>query len=202
VGRPLIVSTGMAHLSEVEAAVRTIREAGNQEFTLLHCVSNYPADPGDVNLKAMGTMAAAFGVPVGYSDHTLGLAIPVAAVAMGASVIEKHLTLDQNLPGPDHRASLEPDEFMEMVQSIRRVEAAKGHGRKEPAESEANTASVARKFLVASQDIPAGSTLTEEMIALKRAGSGLEPGMLPHLIGRATKEAIPANGIILLEFLA
>lgn len=202
IGKPLIVSTGMAYLSEVEAAVRTIRETGNQDFTLLHCVSNYPADPSDVNLKAMQTMSAAFGVPVGYSDHTLGNEVPVAAVAMGASIIEKHLTLDNDLPGPDHRASLEPAQFVEMVQSIRRVEAAVGHGRKEPAPSEADTASVARKFLVAARDVPAGTTLTEELIALKRAGSGLEPAMLPYLIGRATKEPIPANGVIKLELLA
>lgn len=201
-GRPIIVSTGMAYLSEVEAAVHTIEEAGNQEFTLLQCVSNYPANPSDVNLSAMATMSAAFGTPVGYSDHTMGSEIPLAAVAMGAAIIEKHLTLDQSLPGPDHRASLEPNEFAEMVRNIRNVEAAMGHGRKEPATSEADTASVARKFLVASEDLPAGTILTKGSIALKRAGSGLEPAMLSHLIGRTTKETIPANSLIKLEHLA
>ena len=120
-GKPLVVSTGMSYLSEVEAAVQTIEKAGNREFVLLHCVSNYPAEPGDINLNAMGTMETAFGVPVGYSDHTVGIEIPTAAVALGATVIEKHLTLDCTLPGPDHRASLEPGGFAEMVKSIRSV---------------------------------------------------------------------------------
>jgi N,N'-diacetyllegionaminate synthase len=201
-GKPMIVSTGMAYLSEVETAVHTIEKTGNREYTLLHCVSNYPADPADVNLMAMGTMLAAFGVPVGYSDHTLGIDVPIAAVALGASVVEKHLTLDQSLPGPDHRASLEPGQFKAMVSGIRNVESALGHGRKEPAASEANTASVARKSLVAAQDIAAGAVLTEALVAIKRPGTGLPPAVRPHLVGRTARKLIPAGTQISLEMLA
>ena len=201
-GKPMIVSTSMAFLSEVETAVRTIEEAGNREFTLLHCVSNYPADPADANLLAMRTMSTAFGVPVGYSDHTPGIEVAIAAVVLGACVIEKHLTLDRNMPGPDHRASLEPDEFAAMVRGIRTAEAALGHGRKEPVASEANTASVARKSLIAERDIPAGTTLTEELIAIKRPGTGLPPAMRPYLIGRTVRTPIPAGALITLDMLA
>jgi len=195
-GKPMIVSTGMAYLSEVEAAVRAIQDAGNQQYMLLHCVSNYPADPADINLRAMGTMAAAFGVPIGYSDHTMGSEISIAAVAMGACVIEKHLTLDRTLSGPDHMASLEPEEFANMVLGIRNVESALGHGRKEPADSEASTTSVARKSLVAARDIPEGATLTEELVVAKRPGTGLPPAMLQYLIGRSTRSAIPKSTLI------
>ncbi len=200
-GKPMIVSTGMAYLGEVEAALRVIREAGNPDLVLLHCVSNYPADPADVNLSAMGTMAAAFGVPVGYSDHTLGIEVPIAAVALGACMIEKHLTLDRSLPGPDHRASLEPEELTAMVRGIRVVESAIGHGRKEPAASEASTAAVGRKSLVASRNIPAGTELTLDLIAIKRPGTGLPPAMREHLIGRRAQVDIPADSLITLEML-
>lgn len=200
-GKPMIVSTGMANLGEVEAAVKTIENAGNQDLVLLHCVSYYPADPADVNLYAMRTMATAFGVPVGYSDHTLGIEVALAAVALGACVIEKHFTLDRSLPGPDHRASLEPDELAALVQGIRTVEAALGHGRKEPAISEMDTAAVARKSLVAARDIPAGTALSEELIAVKRPGTGLPPAMRPYLVGRAVRVSIPAGALLKLEML-
>ena len=200
-GKPMIVSTGMASLGEVEKAVRTIEEAGNREFVLLHCVSNYPADPADVNLRAMQTMAAAFGMPVGYSDHTLGIELPIAAVALGACVIEKHFTLDRNLPGPDHRASLEPDELVAMVKDVRTVEAALGHGRKEPAASEAATAAAARKSMVAARDIPAGTKLTEDLIAFKRPGTGLPSPMLPYVVGRTVRDRTPAGALLTLEML-
>jgi N-acetylneuraminate synthase len=198
-GKPMIVSTGMSYLSEVEAAVRTIEAAGNRQLVLLHCVSNYPAEPGDANLLAMRTMATAFGVPVGYSDHTPGIEVPMAAVALGACIIEKHLTLDRSLPGPDHRASLEPEEFAAMVRGIRTVESSLGHGRKEPAASEANTAYVARKSLVAARDIQAGTVLTEELIAIKRPGTGLPSVMLPYLVGRTLRIPVPAGQLLKLE---
>jgi N,N'-diacetyllegionaminate synthase len=201
-GKPMIVSTGMAHLGEVEAAVHTIEEAGNQDLVLLHCVSNYPAEPADVNLRAMLTMATAFGVPIGYSDHTLGTEVALAAVAMGACVIEKHFTLDRNLPGPDHRSSLEPIELAAMVQGIRKVESALGHGRKEPVPNEAETTAVARKSLVAARDIPAGTKMTEELIAIKRPGTGLPPFMRPYLVGRTARTDIPAGTLLTLEMLA
>ena len=198
----MIVSSGMSYLGEVETAVRTIEEVGNHDFVLLHCVSNYPADPSDVNLRAMQTLATAFDVPVGYSDHTLGIEVAIAAVALGACVIEKHFTLDRGLPGPDHRASLEPAELVALVRGIRTVEAALGHGRKEPAASEANTAAVARRSLVAAQEIPAGAVLTEELIAIKRPGTGLPPAMRPYLIGRTARTTIPAGALLTLEMLA
>jgi N,N'-diacetyllegionaminate synthase len=150
----------------------------------------------------MQTMATAFGLPVGYSDHTPGIEIAIAAVVLGACVIEKHFTLDHNLPGPDHRASLEPGELTALVRGIRTVEASLGHGRKEPAASEANTAAVARRSLVAARDIPAGTTLTEELIAIKRPGTGLPPAMRSYLIGRTARMDIPAGTLFSLEMLA
>ncbi|MBN1887076.1 MAG: N-acetylneuraminate synthase [Thermoflexales bacterium] len=201
-GKAMIVSTGMASLGEVETAVRSIEETGNENLVLLHCVSNYPANPADINLRAMKTMATAFGVPVGYSDHTLGIEVALAAVAVGACVIEKHFTLDHTLPGPDHRASLEPGELAGLVRGIRTVEAALGHGRKEPAASEANTAAVARRSLVAACDISEGSLLTEAMVAIKRPGSGLPPAMRGYVLGRTARETIPAGTLITLEMLA
>jgi N,N'-diacetyllegionaminate synthase len=201
-GKPMIVSTGMAYLGEVEAAVHTIEKAGNQDLVLLHCVSNYPAEPADVNLRAMLTMATAFGVPIGYSDHTLGTEVALAAVAMGACVIEKHFTLDRNLPGPDHRSSLEPIELAAMVQGIRKVESALGHGRKEPVPNEAETTAVARKSLVAARDIAAGTKMTEELMAIKRPGTGMPPFMRPYLVGRTARTDIPAGTLLTLEMLA
>lgn len=200
-GKPLIVSTGMAYMGEVEAAVRTIQQAGNNKLILLHCVSSYPTQFADVNLRAMLTMLAAFGVPVGYSDHTLGIEVALAAVALGACVIEKHFTLDRNLPGPDHRASVEPHELTALVQGARIVEAALGHGRKEPSACEANTAAAARKSLVAACDISAGTRLTEDLIAIRRPGTGLPPSMLPYIIGRTARTEIPAGALICLEWL-
>ncbi len=183
-GRPLIVSTGMSYLGEVEKAVRAIESTGNTQFVLLHCVSNYPAAPEDINLSAMKTMATAFNTLVGYSDHTEGLEIAFASVAMGACVLEKHFTLDRELPGPDHRASIEPEQFAALIQGVRSIEAALGDGRKQPAASEADTASVARKSLVAAAALKAGTVITEEMVAIRRPGTGLLPDLYPMLIGR------------------
>ncbi|MBU0595813.1 N-acetylneuraminate synthase, partial [Candidatus Bipolaricaulota bacterium] len=194
--RPIVLSTGMSTLIEVEEAIRTIERAGSGDLLLLHCVSNYPADPGDVNLRAMGTMADAWGYPVGYSDHTRGIAIALAAVAMGACVIEKHFTLDRHLPGPDHRASLEPEELRQMVDGIRAVEAALGTGRKEPAKSEAEMRDLVRRSIVAAMDVEAGAVLTEEMLACKRPGTGLPPSMLPRVVGRRLREAVTADTLI------
>lgn len=199
--RPMIVSTGMASLKEVETAVKVIRRAGNDALVLLHCVSSYPASPEDANLLAMETLRKTFGLPVGFSDHTQGIEVALAAVALGACVIEKHFTLDRDLPGPDHRSSLEPDEFKALIKGIRKVEMSLGDGQKKPRASEANTAAVARKSLVASQDIPAGAKLTEELIAIKRPGTGLSPAMRSKLIGRITRRAIRADTLFNLEML-
>jgi len=200
-GKPVMLSTGMSYLSEVDEAVRLIQNTGNDQIVVLHCVSNYPAKLEDINLKAMLTMASAFQIPVGYSDHTLGYAIALAARALGACVIEKHLTLDSNMPGPDQRASLEPLEFKHMVKGVRYIEPALGHGRKIPASGEANTALVARKSLVAASDIPAGAKLSEELIAIKRPGYGIPPAMLPYIIGRTVRQKIDAGTLITLEIL-
>ncbi len=201
-GKPMIVSTGMASLGEVEAAVQAIEGSGNDQFLLLHCVSNYPADAADVNLRAMETLAAAFGVPVGYSDHTLGNEVSLAAVALGACVIEKHLTLDCNLPGPDHAASSEPDGLAALVRGIRTIEAALGNGRKQQTNSERSTAAVARKSLVAARAISEGEVLTADTIAVRRPGTGLPPNLRPALLGRTARRAIPVGTLLTLDMVA
>ncbi len=201
-GRPLILSTGMSYLGEVDTAVRTIEQSGNPPLALLHCVSNYPAAAEDVNLRAMETMRVAFGVPVGYSDHTTGDEVTLAAVALGACIIEKHFTLDRELPGPDHRASLEPAELAAAVRGIRKVEAALGSGRKEPAASEANTAEVARRSLVLARDLPAGTTLTAEMMVLRRPGTGLAAALRPLLVGRVLRQDTAAGTLLSLDLLS
>jgi N,N'-diacetyllegionaminate synthase len=198
-GKPMLVSTGMASLEEVRAAVDCIRQHGNPPLVLLQCVSNYPAEPRDVNLRAMETMASAFGVPVGYSDHTDGSEVALAAVALGACVIEKHLTLDRNLPGPDHKASSEPAEFAALVRGIRRVESALGTGRKEPAASEADTAAVARKSIVASRALRAGVVLGPDDLAVQRPGTGIPPRAMSQVIGRTLRVDVPAGGLIQLS---
>ena len=201
-GKPMIVSTGMANINEVATALNTIESSGHPYVVLLQCTSNYPADPANANLRAMLTMEAAFGVPVGYSDHTPGIQVPLAAVALGACVVEKHFTLDCGLPGPDHRASLEPRELTELVEGVRIVEASMGDGRKQPNASEANTAAVARKSLVAARDIHAGATITEDLVAIKRPGSGLPPSMLPHVVGRSLRVDIDEDTLFSLEMFA
>ena len=200
-GKPMILSTGMSDLGEVEAAVKAIEDTGNRDLILLHCVSNYPAAPDDVNLRAMHTLAAAFGTPVGYSDHTEGIEIALAAVAMGACFIEKHFTLDRNLPGPDHQASLEPNELTRMVRGIRTIESAMGDGRKQPAASEAATASVARRSLVAARDIAAGTVLRDDMVKAMRPGTGLPPAMRACVIDRTLRRDVSKGELLQLEML-
>jgi N,N'-diacetyllegionaminate synthase len=195
-GCPLIVSTGMSTLDEVQRAVETIRSTGNQQLVLLQCVSNYPAQPSSVNLRAMHTLANAFDVPVGYSDHTAGTEIASAAVALGGCVVEKHFTISRDLPGPDHQASLEPDELAAMVRCIRNVEAALGDGNKRPVLEEANTAAVARRSLVAAQYIQEGTVMTEGLIAILRPGTGLPPDMRPQLVGRRVRHDIEPGTLL------
>jgi N,N'-diacetyllegionaminate synthase len=195
-GRPVIMSTGMATLGEVETAVHEVRAAGNPHLVVLHCVTNYPARPADVNLKAMDTMARAFGVPVGYSDHTRGIEVALAAVALGACIVEKHFTLDRRLEGPDHKASLEPHELEALVKGIRIVEAALGDGRKEPCADEREILPVARRSVVVVRDLPNGSVLTADAVACKRPGTGMAPSMLPHILGRRTIRSISAGELL------
>src|ERR1700674_614875 len=200
-GRCLIVSTGMSDMDEVSAAVSAIRETAAVPIVLLHCVSLYPAPAAGSNLRAMDAMRSAFGVPVGYSDHTEGVAVALAAVALGADMIEKHLTLDRTLPGPDHAASLEPGELRTLVMGIRDVEAARSDGVKRPLPEEAETAAVARKSLVAAVDIPAGTVIGREMLSVKRPGTGLPPGRLDSVVGRQARTAITAGSVITAEML-
>lgn len=200
-GKPTILSTGMASLAEVEAALSILRTAGNRDLALLHCVSNYPASAADANLRAMKTMADAFGVPVGYSDHTVGIEVSLAAVALGASIIEKHFTLDKELPGPDHKASLSPDELAALVRGARRVEASLGHGRKEPTPAEAGTAAVARRSVAAARDIAAGETIDASDLECLRPGTGIPPARLRELVGRRTAAAVKAGTLLTWEML-
>ncbi len=182
-GKPVVMSTGMCEMVEIEAAIRALRENGTKEIKLLHCNTEYPTPFEDVNLKAMKTMRDAFGLEVGYSDHTQGIEVPVAAVALGATVIEKHFTLDRNMEGPDHKASLEPDELAEMVQSIRHIEKALGSGDKTPSPSEKKNIAVARKSIVARRAIKVGEELTEDNITVKRPGFGISPMKMFEVIG-------------------
>jgi sialic acid synthase SpsE len=195
------MNEGMSDLAEVATAVRTIEEAGNHQFALLHCVSCYPAEPAEANLRAMHTMAAAFRVPVGFSDHTLGLEVSLAAAALGASIIEKHFTLDRTWPGPDHRASLEPDELAALVRGVRRVEQSLGDGRKVATPNETKTAAVVRRSLVAAQDLAAGTRLTERHIAIKRPGTGIVPSMRGYVIGRILRVDVRAGTLLELGML-
>ena len=200
-GKPIILSTGMSSLVDVGQAVELIQGTGNHQLALLHCVSTYPADPSDVNLRAMITMRSAYQLPVGYSDHTPGIEVALAAVALGACIIEKHFTLDRDMPGPDHRASIEPETLKRLVKGIRTVESALGHGRKVPANSEANTAAVARRSLVAARDLKAGEKITEDDILLRRPGTGLPPSMMSFMIGLTLKMDVPAGVVITREML-
>ncbi len=194
--KPIILSTGMATLGEVEEAVSYLRQHGAQEIVLLHCTTSYPAPIHSVNLRAMETMSCAFKVPVGYSDHTEGITIPIAAAAMGAKVIEKHFTLDRSLPGPDHRASLEPDELKAMVLAIRDVERASGDGVKCQNLVEDNTKKIGRRSIVARYDIDVGDLLSERNITVKRPGTGINPKYFFQIIGKKTKKRINMNAQI------
>ncbi|MBV8632569.1 MAG: N-acetylneuraminate synthase family protein, partial [Silvibacterium sp.] len=199
---PLIVSTGMSTMDEVAAAIEIIRHAGDPPLALLHCVSNYPAAPSTMNLRAMHTLEGAFGVPTGLSDHTAGIEIPLAAVALGACIIEKHFTLSHDLPGPDHRASLEPHELASLVKGIRNIESAMGDGIKRPAPGELDTAAAARRSLVAACFIPAGAALTPETIDILRPGTGLPPAMRSQILNRRARRDIPAGTLLSLDMLA
>ena len=194
--KPIILSTGMATLGEIEDALRAIRGAGVNDVVLLHCVTSYPAKMEDVNLRVIETLKLAFKLPVGFSDHTPGITVPIAAVSLGAVVMEKHFTLDKNLPGPDHKASLEPDELKEMVVAIRDVEKALGDGIKRPTKEEEGIKKVARRSVVAKIDIPKGTIITEDMLDVKRPGWGIAPKYINIIVGKKTDENIKKDEII------
>lgn len=222
-GKPIILSTGMATLGDIEDALGVLalgylKRDGlpcedlfrtayaspdgqgilSKKVTLLHCTSEYPAPLVDVNLCAMATLSAAFGLRTGFSDHTEGIAVPMAAVALGATVIEKHFTLDRALPGPDHKASLTPDELIQMVVGIRQVEQALGSGRKHPAPSEMGNAAVARKSIVAARKILVGEPFSEENITVKRPSNGLSPMQYWECIGKIAERVFVEDDLIVL----
>lgn len=193
-GKPMIISTGLANMEEIEDAFLACREAGNDQVAFLQCASMYPAPPSIMNLRSMETIRRAFGVPTGLSDHTLGIHISVAAAAMGASIIEKHFTLDRTMEGPDHPFAIEPDELKELVRQIRDVETALGDGRKlGPTIEEMEFYEKARRSVHAAVDIPAGTVITEEMLICKRPGYGVRPKLLPLLTGRRALRDIAAD---------
>jgi N,N'-diacetyllegionaminate synthase len=197
-GKPIILSTGMSTLGEIEDALRIIEESGTNrtKITLLHCTTEYPAPFIEVNLKAIHTLRQAFGIDVGYSDHTEGIEISIAAVALGATVIEKHFTLDRSLPGPDHKASIEPNKLKLLVSSIRRVELALGNGIKRVTRSELKNIIVARKSLVANSKIKKGDVFTDLNITVKRPGTGISPMKYDQVIGKLAIKDFDSDELI------
>jgi len=196
--KPVILSTGMATLKEVENALNILKQSGTlkDEITVLHCNTEYPTPMKDVNLKAMLTIRDELGVKVGYSDHTLGIEIPIAAVALGATVIEKHFTLDRTLPGPDHAASLEPNELKAMVVAIRNIEQAMGDGVKKPSNSETKNIPIARKSIVVKKTIKKGELFTEDNLTVKRPGAGISPMEWDDIIGKSANREYEMDELI------
>ena len=203
-GLPLILSTGMADMAEIARAVEAVRGAwqargfsmGPDALTVLHCTSNYPAAYGDVNLRAMRTIAEGIDAPVGYSDHTLGIVVSVAAAALGAAVIEKHFTLDKGLPGPDHKASLDSDELRELVGQVRAVEACLGSPEKAPTPAELPIRALVRRSVTLARDLPEGAVLAPGDLMLLRPGTGIEPDAIGRVVGRRLLRALPAGSTL------
>jgi N,N'-diacetyllegionaminate synthase len=197
-GLPIILSTGMCTMLEVNNALEILKQSGSKksDITVLHCNTEYPTPMEDVNLRAMLSMEKELGVKVGYSDHTVGIEVPVAAVAMGATVIEKHFTLDREMDGPDHAASLEPSELKQMVDSIRNIEKAMGDGQKKPSKSEEANIGVVRKSIVASKNIKVGEKFTEENLAVKRPGTGMSALKWDALLGLEANKDFQADDLI------
>lgn len=182
-GKPVIMSTGMGKIEEIETAINILKANGTSDIKLLQCTTQYPTEYKDVNLRAMQELKSRFGVEVGLSDHSMGIEVPIAAIALGAVVIEKHFTLDRSMEGPDHKASIEPDELKQMVKSIRNIGEALGTGIKEPCEAELENLHVSRKSIVASRDIKKGEILTEENIVPRHAGHGISPARWYEVLG-------------------
>ncbi|MGN9133991.1 N-acetylneuraminate synthase [Clostridium sp. HCP1S3_B4] len=194
----VILSTGMSTLEEIRQAVNILKKYGTKNISILHCNTEYPTPMKDVNLKAINTIKNEFKVKVGYSDHTEGIEVPIAAVAMGAEIIEKHFTLDKNMEGPDHKASLEPYELKSMVKSIRNIELAMGNGIKEPSSSEKKNINIVRKFIVANKNIKKGQVFTEENLTTKRSGFGISPMEWVNVIGKKANKDYVEDEVITL----
>lgn len=197
--KPVILSTGMSYLEEVKSAVETLIAAGCPELALLHCVSSYPADPREANLRVLQRLRDTFNVPIGFSDHCLDNEIAIAAVAMGANIVEKHITLDVNLPGPDHRVSLSPDGFKSLVRSIRIVERSLGDGIKRPYPGEQNVRDLARRSIVAAHTIAPGAMISRDMLAFKRPGTGIPPSQWKQLVGKRAAREIAYDSLITMK---
>jgi N,N'-diacetyllegionaminate synthase len=194
--RPVLLSTGLASFEEVEAGLARLTARGVDEIVVLHCTSEYPAPVDEVNLRAIPALAEALGRPVGYSDHTEGIDVSIAAVALGACVLEKHFTLDRSLPGPDQRASIEPAAFAELVASARRVGQALGAGVKQPSASEARNAETVRRSLAAARDLPAGTVLEASMLSALRPGTGISPARIDQVVGRRLAHDVEAHSLL------
>lgn len=194
--KDIILSTGMCEMCEISEALQILQRDGKRNITILHCTTQYPTPYEDVNLKAMKTLRDTFGYAVGYSDHTKGITIPIAAVAMGATVIEKHFTLDRTMEGPDHKASLEPDELKQMVEAIRNIEVALGSGEKKPAVSEISNRAVARKSIIAAKDIKKGELFTVDNLTTKRPGTGINPMRWYDVLGTVAKRDFKEDELI------
>ncbi len=194
--KKVILSTGMSTLEEVEAAVEVLRQAGTEDISVLHCNTQYPTPMEDVNLKAIPMMRKRLGIPVGYSDHTQGIEVPIAAVALGAEIIEKHFTLDRHMEGPDHKASLEPQELKAMISAVRNIERALGSADKRPSDSEYENLKIVRKSIVAKRDIKQGEVLCEENLSVKRPGSGINPMLWDTVVGRTAKRDFKEDDMI------
>jgi N-acetylneuraminate synthase/N,N'-diacetyllegionaminate synthase len=197
--KPMIISAGMSFISEIEDAVEIIREKGNNDLVVLHCISSYPSEPEEVNLKKMLTIRQAFDVIVGFSDHTLGTIAATAAVALGAKLIEKHFTLDKNLPGPDHWFSSDPKELSQLVQAIRYTEKSLGSYIIKPTPKEIEMRKIARRSIVAARDIKKGEVITLEALSVKRPGTGLPPKFVKHILKKEAKIDIKKNELITFE---
>lgn len=195
-GKKVIISSGMSTLEEMKEAVAVLRENGSRDITVLHCNTEYPTPYQDVNLQAMMTLKEKLGTEVGYSDHTQGIEVPIAAVALGAAVIEKHFTLDRNMGGPDHKASLEPKELQAMVWAVRNIEEAMGDGRKKPSESEKKNIEIVRKSIVAKCPIRAGEMFTEDNLTTKRPGIGISPMRWNDIVGKTAGRDFAADDLI------
>jgi len=195
-GKPIILSTGMSNLKEIKEALNIIRNEGIREIILLHCVTNYPAEMKEVNLKAIQTLRNVFKIPVGLSDHTIGITIPIAAVAMGACLVEKHFTLNKNFPGPDHQASLEPHELKEMIKAIREVEEAMGDGVKKPTKNEEKIKKIVRRSIVANVDMAQGTQIKADMLSIKRPGTGIHPKYLSRVVGKIARRGIKKDQVL------
>lgn len=196
--KPIIMSSGMATVEDIEATITVLKENGVKDLSLLHCTTEYPAPFQEVNLKAMEYLRNKFGLRIGYSDHTKGIEVPIAAVAMGAEIIEKHFTLDKNMEGPDHKASLEPNELLAMVKAIRNVELAIGDGEKKPSKSEIKNKTVARKSIVAKKRILQGEIFAEDNLTTKRPGTGISPMLWNEVIGQIASKTFEVDELITL----